>query len=50
MEGMKLDQFKKSKPSTVLMAQFYSHLSNEYDQYARTTTIHLRIIILFLLS
>ena len=31
------------------MANFYSHLSDEIDQDARTNTTHLHIIILFIL-
>ena len=50
MDGITLDQFNKSKPSTIHMAQFHSHLSDEIDQDASTTATHICIIIFLLLS
>ena len=37
MEGVSLEQFNKFKPSTIPMAQLHSDLSDESDQYNRTT-------------
>ena len=50
MEGVALDNFNKLKPYTIPLAQFHSHLSDESDQDASTTTAHLRIILQFVLT
>ena len=50
MEGVALYKFNKLKPPTIPMAQFYSSLSNNSDQYSSTTETHLCIIIQFILT
>ena len=45
-----LENFNKSKPSTIPMAQFNSNYSNESDQDARTTATHMYILLQFLLT
>ena len=50
MEGVALDNFNKLKPSTIPMAQFHSHLSDEDDQDARTTATYLLILIQFIIT
>ena len=44
-----LDNFNTFKPSTLPMAQFYSHLSDESNQDARTIEIYLIVLLQFLL-
>ena len=50
MEVVAFDHFNKFKPSTIPMAQFHYHLSDESDQDASTTATHLCIILKFLLT
>ena len=50
MEGVALGHFNKLKPPTIHMAIFYSHLSDESDQDARTTVTHVHILLQFILT
>ena len=50
MEGVSLDHFNKLKPSTKGIAQFNYNLFYESDQYDRTTTTYLSIILQFLIT
>ena len=49
MEVFVIENFKKLKPSTIPMAQFYSHLSDESDQDASNNATRLRILLQFFL-
>ena len=50
MEGVVLGNFNKLKPSTIPMAQFHSHLSDEIDQDVSTTATNILIILQFILK
>ena len=45
-----LENFNKFKPSTITMAQFHSHLSDESDQGDRTIGTNLRMLLNFILT
>ena len=47
MEGFVLDYFKKCKPSTIPMAHFHSHLSDESDEDDSTTAKNIHIVLQF---
>ena len=49
MEGVALDHSKTFKPSTINLSQFHPHVSDESDQDARNTTLHIWIILWFII-
>ena len=49
-EVVALENFNKLNPYTILMAQFHSNLSDESDQDASITAIHICILLKMLLT
>ena len=50
MDDVSIDNFNELNPSTIPMAKFYYHLSDDSDQDTRTNTTYIFILLRLLIS